>query len=272
MPQGLHDELPRESVEIQPGATPVPGAGERARMIFGTVAGAVKNGVDELQGKAHPEAAGQILAFRGRLLKQVEDERSQLALMGALAANTVCLMLQLLTDCHIAVAETDPTCIDDLLHTLSTLIVLVFAIETALLVYCLRRAFFKNPLYTMDLCCVSVAVLSLVLFSTDAFSLLLISRSWRVANFVVRRFELQSLGELVEREVSTAVRDIEAQNQQLVADKAMLQTRIAELERDLVDAQPILGGRVDGGGSGRIRGGAAHVAAASPAKARQPLM
>lgn len=271
MPQSLHDELPRESVEIQPGATPVPGAGERARMLFGTVAGAVKNGVDELQGTAHPEAAGQILAFRGRLLKKVENERTQLALMGALAINTVCLMLELLTDCHISVAETDPTCIDDLLHTLSTLIVLVFAIETALLVYCLRRGFFKQPLYTMDLCCVSVAILSLVLFSTDAFSLLLISRSWRVANFVVRRFELQSdLGELVEREVSTAVRDIESQNKQLVAEKAMLATRIADLERDLVDAQPILGG---GGGGGRVRGGgAAHVATASPAKARQPLM
>lgn len=267
MPQSLHDELPRESIEIQPGATPVPGAGERARMLFGSVAGVVKNGVDELQGTANPEAAGEILAFRGRLLKNVENEQSQLVLMGVLAANLLCLMLQLLTNCHISVIESDPTCIDDLLHSLSTIIVLVFAIETALLVYCLRRAFFQQPLYTMDLCCVSVAVVSLVLFSTDAFSLLLISRSWRVANFVVRRFELQQdLGELVEREVSAATRDIEAQNRQLVAEKAMLANRIADLERDLVDSQPILGG------GGRTRGGGTHVATASPAKARQPLM
>lgn len=267
MPQGLHDELPRESVEIQPGATPVPGAGERARMLFGSVAGAVKIGVDELQGTANPEAAGEIRAFRGQLLRNLESERSQLVLMGALAVNLLLLMFQLLSDCHISVAERDPTCIDDLLHTLCTLIVLAFAIETALLVYCLRGAFFQQPLYTMDLCCVSTALVFQVLFSTDAFSLLLISRSWRVANFVVRHFELQQdLGELVEREVSAATRDIEAQNKQLVAEKAMLANRVADLERDLLDAQPVLGG-----GGARTRGGG-HMATASPAKAGQPLV
>ena len=81
--------------------------------------------------------------------------------------------------------------------------------------------------------------------------------------------ELQlDLGELVEPEVGTAMRDIESQNKQLIAEKAMLATRIADLERDLVDAQPILGG----GGGGRTRGAAARVPVASPAKARQPLM
>lgn len=141
MPQGLHDEMPRDSVEIQPGATPIPSTGERVNMLLGTCAGAVQNGAAELQGTANPEA---VRAFRGQLLTAVEDERSQLVLMGVLVVNLLCLMMQLLTDCHISVAESDPTCIDDLLHTLSTLIVLVFAIETALLVYCLREAFFSK--------------------------------------------------------------------------------------------------------------------------------
>ena len=258
MPKGLPDALPRDSVEIEPGATPVPGAGERVAMLFGSVAATLKDVSDELQGTADPEAAGEILQFRGRLLKALEHERSQLAMMGLLGVNVLFLMLQLLTDCHIKVAEHDPTCIDDLLHSLSTLVVLVFAVETALLLYCLRGVFFEQLLYAVDLVCVAVALVFGVLFDTDAFSLLLLSRSWRVATFVVRRFDLQKdLSELVEREVSTATRDMDIQNQQLVRERAMLANRIADLERDILDAEPILGGGSGGGGlaAGGLAGG-----------------
>lgn len=222
--------MPRESVEIQPGGTPVPNGGERVKLILGGVGATLKDVSDELQGTAHPEAAESIRAFRGRLLALLEAEQMQLFMMGALGVNVFFLMLELLTDCHIAEGPRDPTCFDGLLHSLSMIIVLVFAVETLLLVYCLRAAYFANKLYFADLVCVTWALVMGILGDTDAFSLLLLSRSWRVANFVARSMGLQNdLTELVEREVSAATRDLEAANQQLSAEKTMLVNRVGEI-------------------------------------------
>ena len=228
MPQGVqddHESLPPHSVEIEPGATPTATGGERARMMIGAVGATLKDVSDELQGQAHPEAAEQIRAFRGRLLVLLEAERTQIILMGALGVNLLFLMFELLTDCHIVDHEGDPTCFDGLLHSLSMIIVVVFAVEKLMLVYCLRGEFFKNPYYAMDLGCVSAALVLGWLLTTDAFSLLLLSRSWRVANVVSRMAQRQpDLTELVDQSVTSATRDLEARNQSL-------DSRVQELER-----------------------------------------